>query len=82
MDLLWHAHMSYPAVYQADMLRIALRRVGHDDSINDRCAADRYEAFRRKNAKFRSEFGRGKEGTWGAVLTRMGIVLWFDVGVE
>ena len=39
MDLMWHAHMSYPAAYQSDMLRIALRRVGHDDSINDRCAA-------------------------------------------
>jgi hypothetical protein len=39
MDLMWHAHMSHPASYHADMLRIAQRCVGHDDGINDRCAS-------------------------------------------
>jgi hypothetical protein len=36
MDLVWHAHLSTPLAYAAEMLEVVGRVVDHDDSVNDR----------------------------------------------
>ena len=36
MDLVWHAHLSTPRLYAAELLGITGRAIDHDDSVNDR----------------------------------------------
>jgi hypothetical protein len=36
IDNIWHTHMAFPSIYQADCTRLAGREIGHDDSDSER----------------------------------------------
>ena len=70
-DLVWHAHLSVPSVYEKEMRTATYRNaIGHDDSVNDRTPGAKLEVRGRRTMElWRTHY---PVSTWDEPYARRG----------